>query len=123
MPTLPKRPCRKPGCPALVASGFCPQHQYSREASRPSAAKRGYGRRWQRYRLTYIHLHPRCIASDENGRCEACTEEVDHITPVTGPDDPLFWDPTNHQPLCSTHHKRKTAKEDGGFGNRKGGGR
>jgi 5-methylcytosine-specific restriction protein A len=37
---------------------------------------------------------------------------------VTGPDDPLFYDPDNHQPLCASHHGRKTAKENGGFGNK-----
>jgi 5-methylcytosine-specific restriction enzyme A len=42
--------------------------------------------------------------------------EVDHVTPITGPDDPSFWDERNHQPLCKRHHSEKTAKEDHGFG-------
>ncbi|WP_144469068.1 HNH endonuclease signature motif containing protein, partial [Bacillus pumilus] len=32
-------------------------------------------------------------------------------------DKKLFWDSSNWQPLCASCHNRKTAKEDGGFGN------
>ncbi|WP_328203649.1 hypothetical protein [Brevibacillus nitrificans] len=41
---------------------------------------------------------------------------VDHIIPHKG-DKELFWDQKNWQGLCDSHHSRKTAKEDGGFGN------
>ena len=44
--------------------------------------------------------------------------EVDHIEPHKG-DDTLFWDQDNWQPLCKPCHSRKTATEDGGFGNPK----
>lgn len=37
--------------------------------------------------------------------------EVDHITPVSGPDDPLFWDDKNHQGLTHSCHSRKTMSE------------
>lgn len=37
--------------------------------------------------------------------------EVDHIIPVTGPDDPLFWEESNHQPLTHECHSRKTMAE------------
>jgi 5-methylcytosine-specific restriction protein A len=47
------------------------------------------------------------------------SECTDHIVAVTGPDDPLFWDKTNWQPICHTCHSIKTAKEDGSFGNKK----
>lgn len=42
--------------------------------------------------------------------------DVDHIVAVAGPADPLFWKTENHQALCGTCHKRKTALENGGFG-------
>lgn len=42
---------------------------------------------------------------------------VDHITPHGG-DVALFWDVANWQGLCKAHHDEKTAREDGGFGNR-----
>lgn len=31
----------------------------------------------------------------------------------------LFWDQDNWQALCKPHHDAKTAREDGGFGNRR----
>lgn len=31
----------------------------------------------------------------------------------------LFWDQNNWQALCKPHHDAKTAREDGGFGNRR----
>lgn len=39
-------------------------------------------------------------------------KHVDHILPVSGRDDPLFWDVSNHQPLCHACHSQKTAKEN-----------
>lgn len=41
--------------------------------------------------------------------------EVDHIIPVSGPGDPLFWAEWNHQALSKAQHSEKTAKHDGGF--------
>lgn len=41
--------------------------------------------------------------------------EVDHIVPVAGPADPLFWAEWNHQALSKSQHSEKTATEDGGF--------
>lgn len=46
----------------------------------------------------------------------SCT---DHITPHHG-DWKLFWERRNHQSLCDGCHSRKTATEDGGFGNQTG---
>ena len=44
---------------------------------------------------------------------------IDHIIPVhqgvgelCGPNDPLFWEPWNHQPLCRQHHAIKTTTCD-----------
>ncbi|ELK38933.1 HNH endonuclease, partial [Brevibacillus agri BAB-2500] len=41
---------------------------------------------------------------------------VDHIVPHKG-DMRKFWDRMNWQALCASCHSKKTAKEDGGFGN------
>ena len=42
-------------------------------------------------------------------------QEVDHIIPVSGPADPLFWEEWNHQALSKRQHSEKTATHDGGF--------
>jgi 5-methylcytosine-specific restriction endonuclease McrA len=36
---------------------------------------------------------------------------TDHIVPVTGPDDPRFYDESNHQSLCNRCHNRKRQRE------------
>jgi len=122
MPNRPKRICTWPGCRRLIqGSTRCQEHarQGKREADRrrPSAAKRGYGRRWRRYTRAYLAEHPVCRG------CAEPSEQVDHIVPVSGPEDPLFWEPTNHQPLCGSCHSAKTASEDGGWGREGGRGR
>jgi 5-methylcytosine-specific restriction endonuclease McrA len=38
-------------------------------------------------------------------------KDLDHIHPVTGPDDPAFYDPANHQSLCHACHSAKTMSE------------
>jgi 5-methylcytosine-specific restriction protein A len=59
--------------------------------------------------------HPLCEECKRNGRLTPATV-VDHITPHKGNRE-LFWDESNWQALCKSCHDRKTAKEDGGFGN------
>ncbi len=55
--------------------------------------------------------------SAEHSRCrhegrDVPATDVDHIVPVTGPDDPRFWAPANHQSLCHDCHSAKTARGD-----------
>ena len=107
-----KRPCSKPGCPRLTSGGYCPAHHRPAD-ERASASRRGYGRRWQRYRLMFLSRHPIC--EDPSG-CEEPATDVDHIQAVDGPGDPLFWRSSNHRALCHGHHSRKTALVDRGFG-------
>jgi 5-methylcytosine-specific restriction endonuclease McrA len=107
MPRRPALPCRQPGCPRLN----CELHRPKREDNRPSAAVRGYGRRWQRLRLMYLRAHPLC--ADPFGVHEAAGEtvaatDVDHVTArrFGGEDE---WE--NLQALCHQCHSKKTAKE------------
>lgn len=83
--------------------------------SRPSSSARGYGYRWEKYSKQYRLQHPLCVHCLKRGITTA-TECVDHIEPVSGPNDPLFWDPDNHQSLCNTCHGIKTQTEDLGKG-------
>lgn len=68
--------------------------------------------RWRAARAAYLAAHPLC--QDASG-CTAKAELVDHLRPHRG-DAALFWDEANWQGLCWSHHSRKTATRDGGFG-------
>lgn len=131
MPDKPLHFCRYPGCGELVSGQYCVEHQAKAEADeqtrrqrydkgRGTAQERGYDSRWRKARRAYLLHHPLCVECEKEGKLTPATV-VDHITPHRG-DKKLFWDKTNWQPLCKEHHDIKTAKEDGGFGNRRGGG-
>ena len=118
------RGCARVGCVALVRKGYCAVHAKDApkariEAARPSAAKRGYGRQWQRQREAYLREKPFC--ADPYGVHGARLEEatvLDHIVPHKG-DRALFEDAGNRQGLCKACHDRKTATEDSGFAGRR----
>ena len=121
MPLAPNRPCKRCRKPTRNDSGFCDscepkqklkQKEYDKR--RGSAAKRGYGRRWQKIRAAFLAANPLCADCMERGIVTVATD-VDHIIPHKG-DQELMWDWSNLQGLCHSCHSRKTAKEDGGFG-------
>ena len=118
LPHRPAGPCGHPGCPALTHSRYCVAHEPMQRRTkpdlRPSAARRGYGRRWRAYRLSYLQKHPLCINWES---CRHRATAVDHIIPTSRGGS--SWDPENHQPMCHSCHSRKTAQENGGFGNLK----
>lgn len=121
MPSRSKRPCRKHGCNKLVEhpNVYCENHrtQYLKKDNRPSAAKRGYDRTWRKYREKYLIDNQLCVKCLKVGKVLEATV-VDHIIPHKG-NMKLFWDRKNHQSLCETCHNKKTASEDGGFGNKR----
>lgn len=129
---MPKQICKgRPGCPELVERGVCETCRtdgYAKE-NRPNAGERGYGPKWARYSRRRLKQHPQCeglriaiggelVVNTHPGR-KAGAVATDHIVPVEGEQDPLFWDPENHQSACDRCHSVKTAKYDGGFGRRK----
>jgi 5-methylcytosine-specific restriction protein A len=84
--------------------------------TRPSAAARGYGYKWQVYSTDYRKQHRWCV--DPQRRHVGVlmpTAVTDHVIPHKG-DEQLMWDPNNHQALCKGCHDHKTATIDGGFG-------
>lgn len=85
------------------------------ERPRETAAERGYDARWRKARAAYLRAYPLCVECEASGKLERATV-VDHVIPHRG-DAALFWNRANWQSLCATHHNRKTAAEDGGFGN------
>lgn len=128
MPPAPRKPCKHPGCPQLVSNGaYCGQHEKKKaeavkierkkyDNERGTSHSRGYDYRWQKYSKQYRIDHPLCEICLKTNIVEL-SECVDHIIPVADKDDPLFWEPTNHQALSKRCHDIKTASEDGGLGN------
>jgi 5-methylcytosine-specific restriction protein A len=118
MPTAPKRPCAQ-GCASLVDAGFCSACITKRAPTRETASanERGYGRRWQKASKAFLRAHPFAvdIFNRHDGRIYPA-ELVDHIVPHHG-DMTLFWDVNNWQGLTREDHGRKSALEDGAFGN------
>jgi 5-methylcytosine-specific restriction protein A len=120
MPLASLRPCLTPGCGALTDSGRCEKHRKQREQAqeqqRGSAAKRGYGRAWQKASKAFLRAHPLCQCSecDDGRKRVTAATVVDHNIPHRG-DMRLFWDSSNWQSMSKPCHDAKTAIEDGGF--------
>ena len=124
MPLRPKKPCNAQGCNALTRNPrYCDDHAdigksadaRRRERQRETSAQRGYNYKWQQASKGFLVKHPLCAEHERCGEVAAATE-VDHIVPHKG-DMVLFWDRSNRQALCPSCHSRKTASEDGGWGN------
>ena len=113
MPNRPARPCRRPGCPELVDSGFCAAHQEDHkqyDRFRGTAASRGYDSDWTRIRLlalkrdNFLCLH--CLATKR----VTPAIDVDHIEPISKrPELRLVL--ANLQSLCRACHVVKTKRE------------
>lgn len=98
--------------PALAQAGE--PAKLAGQGKRPSAPKRGYDRKWQKARATFLRQRPWCEA------CGLPAEHVDHRVPHKG-DPALFWSRANWQPLCPTcHNKWKQRAEVHGYDSRVG---
>lgn len=120
------RYCSAPRCRNMVQRGKCLAHAkaylHRYDQMRGSASSRGYGSKWSRYRAKYLRDHPLCgdrawgTRETKDSECAAAglyivATVVDHITPVTGPDDPTFYEPQAHQALCKSCHDKKRQRE------------
>jgi 5-methylcytosine-specific restriction enzyme A len=122
MPMAAPHPCAKPHCPQLCARGqrYCPEHETAAHradaARRGNFRERGYSSKWDRFRLQFLKANPLCVMCKKDGRI-APARVCDHVVPHRG-DPKKFWNPDGgFQALCISCHSKKTAKEDGGFGN------
>lgn len=114
------RVCSVAGCPELVTGkgSLCPAHQkekwdrYRTVVERPTAVERGYDAEWRRVRDAFIKENPLCVD------CGRPATEVDHIIALK---DGGTHDNMNLASRCTSCHSRKTARVDGGFGNRRPG--
>jgi 5-methylcytosine-specific restriction endonuclease McrA len=129
------RPCAGIACPNLVEAGRCPACRRGVEATRGSAASRGYDAGWRRFKVWFIHqlikhgIVPACGArwpgqpSTGDSRCHAEGRLVaddlhlDHTPPLTDAErhDPrAVCDPLRVQLLCESCHNTKTNREHSG---------
>lgn len=94
-----------------------------------TSAQRGYDYRWQKARAAFLREHPFCVYCLREQRIVATVvaevivecaaggipvpygNVVDHVKPHRG-DDALFWDRTNWQTLCQTHHSRDKQRQE-----------
>src|SRR5688572_12191480 len=113
--------CSEPGCPVPTRTGRCPQHTKAKvqayDRQRGTAAERGYGQRWTAYRRWFLGTMGLSLCGDRpyglppTGDSECLRQGlpvpatvVDHIVPVIGPDDPMFYSTEAHQSLCERCH-------------------
>lgn len=118
--------CAFTGCPIKVdkQGHYCSIHQPVSKARniRLGSHYKGYNHKWRRYRARYLRVNPLCNRCGSFGKTSLATV-VDHIKPCDNDNDPLFYEPTNHQPLCRDCHAWKTRVIDRrGFGVRRHGG-
>jgi 5-methylcytosine-specific restriction protein A len=110
MPNAAPHACAFPGCPGPAPRGqrHCPDHTHLDKDQRPTAARRGYDRRWTTFSRRYLNNNPMCQHPD----CVAAAKVTDHIVPLAaaGP----HCDERNSQALCLDHHASKTAAEQRG---------
>ena len=98
------------------------------EDTRKDAIKHGYtkaskdgaysGRRWialRDYKLSLNPLCEHCESGIAGSKRVSPATVVDHITPVIGKDDELFYVLDNLQSLCTYHHRRKTRRDNSKF--------
>lgn len=135
MPTAPGKPCpgygsRRNRCPCVINRGdkCCPVCMPAYEAKR----REGYrdynkkrdpkviiwmnSRRYETLRRVHLRAYPLCVECVKDG-IDRSGNIVDHVEAHKGQYE-RFWNTDNWQTLCKHHHDIKTAKEDGGFGNR-----
>lgn len=103
--TLAPRVSQAPGKQLASSSGTW-------RTSDMTSTQRGYGYRWQQERDSYLRLHPLCVMCKDDGVVTVATV-VDHRIPHRG-DQALFWDRSNWQSLCATHHSRDKQRQEQG---------
>ena len=117
MPQSAPRICTKPGCNRLTLKGRCSEHPYDKGKHTDRQAKRKYSTndpRWRRLRARQLSRQPVCEECHKQGILTPANV-VDHIN-----GDPMNNQPENLASMCWPCHSRKTAIQDGGFGNKKG---
>lgn len=129
MTQSPKKPCRNRQCKVTTnhKTGFCEDCQTIAK-KREKATRQEYNKRRnpqvKKWLNSARYISSRKNFLNRNPLCKKCSTTIkpvlsnilDHVKPHKG-DVVLFWDVNNWQALCKRCHDKKTASEDGGFGN------
>ena len=113
MPSRPQRLC--PKCKRPWSGGKCgrcgheTRQTWEDDKRRGSRIDRGYDEAWIKLRAKKIATDPWCEEHLEQGELVPA-EEVHHIMPFDGLDDPLRLDWDNLRSLCKPCHKAKRRK-------------
>lgn len=126
MPQSAPKVCTHPGCGAKIY-GYnrrCDKHPPSKTNSvgqdkrNKKDSVRLYNlRRWRKERVVFLRANPMCVDCREEGIIRSANV-VDHDTPHNNDYD-KFFNQDNWRSRCKSHHDKKTAMYDGGFGNKK----
>ena len=132
MSLAPMRICTEPGCPSPTRKGRCSRHAKAKvqayDRQRGTASERGYGADWSRWRKATLRDYDLSLCGDRPPMAPATDDslclkqgmlrpgnDLDHIQPITGKDDPRRFDPSNVQFLCDSEpnfcHSRKRQRE------------
>lgn len=79
------------------------------QVSRPCAARRGYGRKWRKFRARFLMENPLCADCQDAGKTEGA-HEVHHIKKHRG-DPALLYDDDNCTALCKSCHSKRTGEQ------------
>lgn len=125
MPNAPLRPCRHPGCPQLITSGYCEQHRrhscktvYDQtkrkdDSALANAARIRNSARWRRFRDWFRRRNPLCCDPfADHGPLEP-TQQVHHVIGLTV-QPALAFTESNCRPLCTRCHARIERMERNG---------
>src|SRR4051812_46261365 len=90
-----------------------PTPRRKRNDGRPSAARRGYGRGWQKASKAVLMGHPLCGGAEGKASGVIVAAEVVHHIIAHKGDMELFWREGNWAALSKRCHDRLTPKEEG----------
>lgn len=118
--TLTPRPCSQVPCRTLAAphSSRCPVHQRAHQhgvsrrhdVTQPGASRRGRGRRWVRFRWSFLSRHVMCFdCLAEGQKYPQMSREVHHLKSLAS--GGLVYSSSNCIGLCVEHHRLRTNEE------------
>jgi 5-methylcytosine-specific restriction endonuclease McrA len=87
------------------------ERKKEREQFRGSKQSRGYGGEWERISRMKRQQTPVCEVCND-----APADDVDHIAPFNGVDDPKRTEWQNLQSICRACHNGKTHRRNGKMG-------